>query len=325
MAELIACSRGLRSRRRPILKPWFAILGVAALLVVGAVAWILSAPRAMFPAAIQGFDESGDAGRGKQIFDAADCASCHASPGQPDYLRLGGGMSLASPFGTLYPPNISPDPVDGIGRWSVRDLANALLSGVSPSGAHYYPAFPYTSFTHMRLEDVRDLLAYLRTLPAVSGRTPPHDLPFPFSIRRVVGLWKRLYFRPGPVPPVASRGAEWNRGRYLTEALGHCAECHSPRDMLGGIIPASRFAGGQDPEGVGYDPNITPTGIDHWSRADLVRLLTDGVTPDLRVVGGSMKSVVENTARLPEADRAAIADYILTLPPRHSPDAVRQR
>jgi len=234
-------------------------------------------------------------------------------------------MALASPFGTLYPPNISPDPVDGIGRWSARDLANALLSGVSPSGMHYYPAFPFTSFTHMRLDDVRDLLAYLRTLPPVSGRTPAHDLPFPFSIRRTVGLWKRLYFRPGEIQPVPSRGEEWNRGRYLVEALGHCAECHSPRDMLGGIKSSGRYAGGQDQEGGGYDPNITPAGIGHWSRADLVRMLTDGMTPELRVVGGSMWSVVENTARLPEADRAAIASYIMSLPPRHSPDAVKER
>jgi mono/diheme cytochrome c family protein len=322
LPELIARGRGARSRGWGF---WFAILGVVALVVFGTAAWVLSAPRPMFPAPVRGLDEGGDAARGKQIFDAADCASCHASPGQPDDRRLGGGMALASPFGTLYPPNISPDPVDGIGRWSVRDLANALLSGVSPSGAHYYPAFPYTSFTHMQIEDVRDLLLYLRTLPPVSGRTPPHDLPFPFSIRRAVGLWKRIYFTPGAIQPDPLRGAEWNRGRYLTEALEHCAECHSPRDMLGGIKPASRFAGGQDPEGVGYDPNITPLGIGHWSRSDLVRLLTDGMTPDLRTVGGSMKSVVENTARLPEADRAAIADYILSLPPRGSPDAVRQR
>jgi mono/diheme cytochrome c family protein len=232
---------------------------------------------------------------------------------------------LASPFGTLYPPNISPDPVDGIGRWSNRDLANALLSGVSPTGAHYYPAFPYTSFTHMHLEDVRDLAAYLRTLPPVTGRTPPHDLPFPFSIRRAVGLWKWLYFSPGPIAPDRSRDATWNRGRYLAEALAHCAECHSPRDSLGGIKSASRYAGGQDPEGVGYDPNITPTAIGDWSREDLIRVLTDGMTPDLRTVGGSMRSVVENTAQLPEADRAAIAEYIISLPSRQSPDAVNQR
>jgi mono/diheme cytochrome c family protein len=326
IAELTARIHGLKRRESRSLKAWLvAVTGVATMIVLGTAAWVASAPRPIFPAAVRGFDEAGDLGRGKRVFDAADCASCHASPGQPDNLRLGGGMSLASPFGTLYPPNISPDPIDGIGRWSTRDLANALLSGVSPSGAHYYPAFPYTSFTHMRLEDVRDLAAYLRTLPPVSGRTPPHDLPFPFSIRRAVGLWKWLYFVPGTIPPDPSRGAAWNRGRYLAEAVSHCAECHSPRDMLGGIRSASRYAGGQDPEGVGYDPNITPAGIGHWSREDLIRVLTDGMTPDLRIVGGSMRSVVENTSQLPETDRAAIAEYTASLPPRQSPDAVRRR
>jgi mono/diheme cytochrome c family protein len=326
IAELTARLRGLKRRESRSWKAWFvAVAGVATIMSLGTAAWVASAPRPVFPAAVQDLDEAGDLGRGKRVFDAADCASCHASPGQPDNTRLGGGMALASPFGTLYPPNISPDPVDGIGRWTTRDLANALLSGVSPSGTHYYPAFPYTSFTHMGLEDVRDLVAYLRTLPPVTGRTPPHDLPFPFSIRRAVGLWKRLYFVPGPIAPDPSRGAAWNRGRYLAEALSHCAECHSPRDMLGGVRSASRYAGGQDPEGAGYDPNITPAAIGHWSREDLIRVLTDGMTPDLRMVGGSMRSVVETTAQLPETDRAAIADYIISLPPRHSPDAVNVR
>jgi mono/diheme cytochrome c family protein len=326
VADLSArLDRARRLERRSSTVWIAAAAGVALMIGAAAGAWVLSAPRPMFSASIDALEQAGDAARGKPVFDAADCASCHASPGQPDHLRLGGGMALASRFGTLYPPNISPDPVDGIGRWSGRDLANALRSGVSPSGTHYYPAFPYTSFTHMRLEDVRDLLAYLRTLPPVSGRTPPHDLPFPFSIRRTVGLWKRLYFRPGEIQPIPSRGPEWNRGRYLVEALGHCAECHSPRDMLGGIKSSGRYAGGQDQEGVGYDPNITSARIGHWSRADLVRMLTDGITPELRMVGGSMRPVVENTARLPEADRAAIASYIISLPPRDSPDAVQER
>jgi mono/diheme cytochrome c family protein len=304
------------------------IAALALLAVIGgAAAWLLSAPR---PAFLRGesaakLEEGGDASRGKRIFDAADCASCHTSPGQPDPLRLGGGMALSSPFGTFYPPNISPDPVEGIGRWRTRDLANALLAGVSPAGEHYYPAFPYTSFTRMRVDDVRDLMMYLRTLPLVSGRTPSHDLPFPFTIRRVVGLWKQLYFDPGTMPTDPSRDEAWNRGRYLTEALGHCAECHSARDMFGGIKEATRYAGGRDQEGVGYDPNITPTGIGHWSRQDLVTALTTGVTPEARVLGSSMASVVENTARLPESDRAAIAEYILSLPKRRSPDEVRER
>jgi mono/diheme cytochrome c family protein len=216
-------------------------------------------------------------------------------------------------------PNISPDPEDGIGRWRTIDLANALLSGVSPSGEHYYPAFPYTSFAHMRIEDVRDLMAYLRTLPEVSGRPPPHEIPFPFTIRRAIGLWKLLYFDRRTIVDEPAHDREWNRGRYLVESLAHCAECHSSRNMLSAIRPTTRFAGGPDPEGAGFVPNITPDAIGKWSASDIVATLTTGHTPDLRFVGSSMAAVVSSTASLPESDRKAIAAYIKSLPPRPTP------
>lgn len=289
-------------------------------------AWLLSAPRPAFgEKGANWLDRGGDPVRGRVVFLAGNCASCHASPGQSDRSRLGGGLALASPFGTLYPPNISPDPVDGIGAWRTLDLANALLSGVSPRGTHYYPGFPYTSFTHMKLGDVRDLMAYLRTLPAVRGRAPPHDLPFPFNIRRLVGFWKLLYFQRGRTAQEAEGRTGWERGQYLVEALGHCAECHSARNLLGALKETSRFAGGQDQEGVGYVPNITPAGIGGWSAHDLVTALTTGRTPDRRILGASMADVVADTAALPSSDRAAIAAYILSLPSRHSPDEVKQR
>lgn len=254
--------------------------------------------------------------RGKRIFDAGQCASCHASPGQPDRLRLGGGLALGSPFGNFYPPNISPDPRDGIGRWQGIDLANALMSGVSPEGQHYYPALPYVSYARMRAEDVRDLMAYLRSLPPVSGRTPPHALPFPLTIRRGVGLWKLLFLDSTPIVDDASRDPQWNRGRYLVEALAHCAECHSPRNLFYAVKSSARFAGGPDQEGTGYIPNITPHAIGAWSEDQLVEILTSGRTPDLRVVGSSMDDVVRNMAALPEEDRRAIAVFIRALPPR---------
>lgn len=227
-------------------------------------------------------------------------------------------MALASPFGTLRTPNISPDDRDGIGRWRAADLANALLSGVSPQGTHYYPALPYTSYTHMSLADVRDLMAYLRTLPKVSGRPPPHNLPFPFNIRRLVGFWKLFFFHPGPLSPDPTHNPTWNRGRYLIEAVSHCAECHSSRDMLGAIKANTRYAGGEDPEGVGFAPDITPLGTDHWTRAQWAEFLTLGTTPDLRVVGSSMAAVLANTATLPESDRQAMVSYLLSLPARPS-------
>lgn len=282
--------------------------------------WILSAP---LPAYAErdaaALERPGDAAKGRIVFAAGDCASCHASPGQTDRLRLGGGMALASPFGTLRPPNISPDQVYGIGRWRTVDLANALLGGVSPDGRHYYPAFPYTSFVHMTVDDVRDLMAYLRTLPPVAGRPPANDLPFPFNIRRLIGLWKLVFFDRRPLRPDAAQDAAWNRGRYLVEAVAHCAECHSSRNVFFAIKDSKRFAGARDPSGTGFAPNITPAGIGWWSDADLERLLRDGHTPDMRTVGSSMASVVDNMATLPPADRHAIVSYVRSLRARPTP------
>jgi mono/diheme cytochrome c family protein len=306
----------------------FWLFGLLVMLAIGmiALAWWITAPRPAFSEAdAAGLDQGGDPILGERVFDAGDCASCHASPGQPDRRHLGGGLTLASPFGTFFPPNISPDPNDGIGRWRTIDLANALLSGVSPRGQHIYPALPYTSYAHMRVEDVKDLMAYLRTLPAVAGQAPRHDLAFPFTIRRLVGFWKFLYLDRRPIRPDPARDEVWNRGRYLVEAVGHCAECHSARNMLGAIKLSSRFAGGRDQEGVGFVPNITPAGIGHWSSEEIVEALTSGHTPDLRRIGSSMADVVTDTAALPLSDRQAIAVYLQSLPPRSSPDAVKER
>jgi mono/diheme cytochrome c family protein len=264
-------------------------------------------------------EQPGDPERGRLVFAAADCASCHASPGQNNTLRLGGGLALASRFGTFRAPNISPDPEVGIGRWRTIDLANALMSGVAPSGQHLYPALPYTSYVHMRVDDVRDLMAFLRTLPPVSGRPPPHELNFPFTIRRAIGLWKLMFFDRTPIVPDPAHGTAWNRGRYLVEALGHCAECHSSRNLFAAIRPAARFAGGPDQEGIGYIPNITPDHLGAWSEHDIAAMLATGLTRDLRFVGSSMADVVTNTALLPQSDRDAIATYIKALPARPTP------
>lgn len=261
-----------------------------------------------------------DPQNGRLIFAAADCASCHASPGQEDRTRLGGGIALASPFGTFRAPNISSDKTDGIGAWRTEDLANALWRGIRPDGAPYYPVMPYTTYTHMTMQDVRDLMAYLRTLPAIAGRPPDHELVFPFNIRSAVRVWQTLYFSRGPLRAVASDDAKWQRGRYLVEAVAHCAECHSSRGWMGAIKPKTRYAGGPNPEGIGFAPNITPARLGSWSQADIVRLLTDGHTPSGRVAGGAMADVVTNTATLPQDDREAIAAYIVTLPPRPTPE-----
>jgi mono/diheme cytochrome c family protein len=292
-----------------------AIAGI--LCIIGA--WIASGPRPVYPLQHSAVLAPGDPDRGKVVFAAGDCASCHASPGQSDRRELGGGMALSAPFGTFYAPNISPDPDDGIGRWTTADLANALLTGVSPEGRHYYPVFPYTSFSHMRLEDIRDLMAYLRTLPPVKGRAPTHDVPFPF-VRRSIGLWKLVFFDRSPITEDSTHDASWNRGRYLVEATGHCAECHSTRNVFGAIEPKTRFAGGPDPSSVGYVPNITPATIGGWPRSQISRALETGITPNLRGLGSSMAEVVSNLSQLSQGDRDAIADYLITLPKRPTPN-----
>ncbi|WP_407150592.1 c-type cytochrome [Bradyrhizobium sp. ORS 86] len=298
---------------------WWIVAG-AIVGALGVGGWLVTSPQFLAsPDRIRLSNQGGDPIRGKLVFAAGDCASCHASPGQSNRLRLGGGLALASPYGTFRVPNISMDPQDGIGRWRTEDLANALLNGVSPGGSHYYPLFPYSSFTHMRGEDVSDLMAYLRTLPAVKGRPPAHELTPLFRVRRMIGLWKLLYFRPGQLQPDRGHDDEWNRGRYLVEAVGHCAECHSSRNILGGIRSNTRYAGGQDPEGTGFYPNITPTRIGNWSTQDLAELLRTGNTPNHGRVGSSMADVVTNTAMLSDRDRTAIAVYIKSLSPRPTP------
>src|SRR5467141_2225410 len=256
---------------------------------------------------------------GLTTFNAGGCSSCHPVPGHPDRLRLGGGVAIPSPFGTFYAPNISPDPVDGIGRWTEAEFVNAVTKGISPTGFHYFPAFPYTSYQHARVEDVRDLFAYLKTLPVVSGKVRDHDVPFPFNVRRNIGIWKLLFMDGKPFTPDAARSRQWNRGAYLVNSLGHCEECHSPRNFLGGIVAAQRFAGGPNPEGEGWVPNITQKGLGEWSAKDIAYFLETGQTPDGDTAGGAMVRVIKNTSQLTPEDRAAIAEYVKSLPPVDGP------
>ena len=260
-----------------------------------------------------------DLANGLTTFNAGGCSSCHAVPNQPDRLKLGGGLAIPSPFGTFYAPNISPDPKDGIGRWSEADFVTALLKGTSPEGTHYFPVLPYASYQHAKVEDVRDLFAYLKTLAPVAGRVRDHDMPFPFNIRRNVGVWKWLFMDGKPFTADAAHSAQWNRGAYLVNGFGHCAECHSPRNFLGGIVSAQRFAGGPNPEGEGWVPNITQKGLADWSAKDIAYFLETGQTPDGDSAGGSMVRVIKNTSQLSNEDRAAIADYIKSLPPVEGP------
>jgi mono/diheme cytochrome c family protein len=199
-----------------------------------------------------------------------------------------------------------------------------VTKGVSPAGTHYFPAFPYTSYAHARLDDVSDLFAYLKTLSPVSGKVRDHDVPFPFNIRRDVGIWKLLFMDDRPFKSDGAHSSSWNRGAYLVNGLGHCAECHSPRNFLGGIIAAQRFAGGPNPEGEGWVPNITQKGIGEWSVKDIDYFFKTGQTPDDDAAAGAMARVIKNTQALPDADRAAMAEYLKSLPPVEGPPRPKQ-
>ena len=301
---------------------------VAAVALVSALLWVLTIPATVPASALPPHTPGIDNGR--TMFNIGGCASCHATPNKDaekvERTRLGGGLPLKSPFGTFYVPNISPDASDGIGGWSEADFVTVLWKGTSPRGRHLFPAFPYTSYQHMKLADVRDLFAYLKTLPPVSGRARRHDLVFPFSVRRLVGIWKVLFLHGGPLRSDPSRSAQWNRGAYLVSGPGHCAECHSPRNFLGAIVADERFAGGPAPDGKGWVPNITPVGLQHWSKEDIAwsakeiaSFLDDGMNPAGDFAGGAMVETIRNTSKLDAADRAAIAVYIVSLPPRQGP------
>ncbi|MGX9426452.1 MULTISPECIES: c-type cytochrome [Bradyrhizobium] len=289
---------------------------LAGIVAVG-VYWWLTIPATFAASVLPAYEP--DIGNGSTIFNAGGCSSCHAVPDQPDRTRLGGGLAIPSPFGTFYAPNISPDPNDGIGRWSEADFVTAVMKGTSPEGAHFFPAFPYTSYRHAKIEDVRDLFAFIKTLPPVAGKVRDHDVPFPFNIRRNIGVWKFLFMDDKPFTPDPARSAQWNRGAYLVNSFGHCAECHSPRNFLGGIIRAQRFGGGPNPEGEGWVPNITQKKLGDWSAKDFAYFLKTGELPEGDSASGLMARVIKNTSQLSDDDRAAMADYLKSLPPVEGP------
>ncbi|MDR7125259.1 cytochrome c [Pseudotabrizicola sp. 4114] len=285
---------------------------LAAAVVGGAAFWALTRPAPLPADTFAGL--TGDAGRGEAVFHATGCASCHMAPGATGEAKLvlAGGQAFPSDFGTFVAPNISPDPQQGIGGWSLMDVANALQRGVSPGGAHYYPALPYWSYARMQPQDVVDLYAFLQTLPADATPSQPHQIGFPFSLRRLVGGWKLLNSDAEFVVQGDLTEAE-TRGRYIAEAMAHCGECHTPRNALGGLDTSRWLAGAPNPSGQGTIPNITPAKLD-WSEGEIVAYLTSGFTPDYDSAGGHMVPVIENMAQLPESDRAAVAAYLKKVP-----------
>jgi mono/diheme cytochrome c family protein len=281
-------------------------------LIAGVIGWIVTTPTTVDLKRFDGL--TGDIARGELVYAAGGCSSCHAVPKSKgaDKDVLAGGLHFATDFGTFIAPNISPSGA-GIGGWSVGDLANAMQAGVSPDGAHYYPAFPYTSYTHMAAGDIVDLHAFMQTLPNSDVPSQPHDVGFPFNIRRAMGGWKLLFKSNNYVGAIDQTDPVLARGQYLVEGPGHCAECHTPRNLLGGMVKSKWLAGGPNPDGPGRIPNITPHALT-WTVDEIAEYLSSGFTPDFDTVGGSMVSVQENIALLSHSDRVAIATYLKAIP-----------
>ena len=301
-------------RPDPHCKMRLILISLAAMgaIAVGG-AWLATLPATLPQGELAGL--TGDPVAGEAVFWAAGCASCHAGADARDEARLilAGGQRFASDFGTFVAPNISMHPEHGIGRWTQTEFITALQHGTSPDGRHYYPAFPYTAYRLAKAQDLVDLWAFWQGLPAADTPSQPHDLGFPFNIRRSVGAWNLLNLQDDFVI-TGDLTEEQARGRYLAEALAHCAECHTPRDALGGLDRSAWMAGAPNPSGTGMIPALTPDKLT-WSQAEIAAYLNDGFTPDFDSAGGSMVSVIANMAMLPEADRLAIAAYLKALPP----------
>ena len=256
--------------------------------------------------------------KGKYIFHGSGGCSCHTDTKNNGEF-LAGGKPIKTPFGTFYGTNITPDPATGIGKWSDQDFIRAMTKGLSPEGNHYFPVFPYTSFHNITREDLLALKAYLFSIPAVRQNNLPHDLFLPFGRQAVLMFWKNVVWSPQPFNLNLEKTESWNRGAYLAQALAHCGECHTPRNLLGGLKSDMHFAGSKEgPEGE-LAPNITPhkkTGIGDWSRVDISYFLETGMKPDGDDTQGLMSEVIEHGYQyLQPEDLEALAEYLISLVP----------
>ncbi|MGE0764560.1 MAG: cytochrome c [Bdellovibrionales bacterium] len=282
------------------------------------------------PAVLKNTFEQEITARGKYLYDLSSCANCHtADAAKP----LAGGKELETPFGSFYSPNISGAPNTGIGKWSANDFLRAMRDGIGPQGQRYFPSFPFTSYSKMSNEDILAIRAYILTLPKTEKPNKPHSLRFPYSQRWLLKAWQMMNFPDaddepsvknvmvarGPFQQVPEKSLAWNRGAYLVEGPLHCAQCHTPRGELGGLILEKWMGGSAISGGAAPAPNLTPdkeTGLGSWSQNTWSTLLTDGLTPKGEKVGGEMWHVVKDaTSQLTDADRSAVIEYLQALPP----------
>ena len=289
------------------------IIGISTITAISLVVfWAITSAKTPEFSSVENY--SGNLKKGEYVFNASGCASCHSSVDatQAEKLVLTGGRSFPSPFGTFYAPNISMHKINGIGAWSEEDFANAVRHGVSPKGTHYYPSFPYTAYAEMTDQDIADLWVYFRSIPESSTPSIDHDLPIYVRWRRLLAFWK-LFNKREPIIDLVSTDAKIQRGAYLVETLGHCGECHTSRNFIGGLKYEYWLGGAKNPTGRGMIPNLTLAKLT-WNTEEIVEYLASGFTPDYDVAGGHMADVIENTSKLTEEDRLAIAEYLKAIP-----------
>ena len=285
-----------------------ALLAASGLLAF----WVASAPHPFVAADIPAHQANLE--NGKLLYNIGGCISCHAS--EADAAVPAGGKPLTTPIGILYPPNLTPDIETGLGKWSDVDFVNAMQKGLSPNGGHLIPAFPYSSYAHMTLEDVLDIKAYLASLPPMNNATKPHDVPVQFIVRRGLGLWQWIGLDDAKFIPDPKQTPSWNRGAYLVNGPGHCSECHTPRTIFMSSDISKIFQGGPHPDGKGKVPSIRDLSRRgrYKDTKDLVLAFQNGEELGYdKMSSGGMGEVRKNIAKLPEADVAAIAEYVMGL------------
>jgi mono/diheme cytochrome c family protein len=300
-----------------LLRTFLAVL----VLAIAGIAWWLSAQHhPALPAATTTeakLQDPARVARGAYLATLGDCAACHTAQGGKPYA---GGRALPTPFGDVPAPNLTPDDATGLGQWSFDAFWRALHEGVGRDGRALYPAFPYTSYTRVSRDDAFALFAYLKSLPPVRSETAAPSLRFPYDLKASLATWRTLYFRPGEFVPDPKQSAEWNRGAYLVQGLGHCNECHVTRDNLGGLPrEGEALTGGQIPAQNWYAPDLSTRahgGLEGWSTDDIVSLLKTGQSGKGAAFGPMADVVMQSTQHLRDDDLRAIATYLQSLPPR---------
>jgi mono/diheme cytochrome c family protein len=291
---------------------------LAALIAVAAFLYLKPGQLQVAPGTVETDATTQTITRGEYLARAGDCIACHTEPGGKQFA---GGRVMTIPFGSIYVPNVTPDDETGIGRWTSDDFYRMMHSGISKDGSLMYPVMPFAAYTKVTREDSDAIYAYMMSLPPVSQKNQPHELRFPFNQRDLLIGWRALYLKTGEYVPDASKSAQWNRGAYLVEGLGHCAMCHTAINKLGGSKTSQEFEGGMIPNQNWYAPSLTSNreaGLGNWTIKEITDLLQAGVSHRATVYGPMAEVVYNSLQYLSDADVEAMAVYLKELPQRDS-------